>query len=261
MAGILGGSSGLVHAAPATHSPTALTAAPAPREDDPARVALDAASAAKRVAQKLEGEERSAALREVSTRYDSISADDVFEAAARAEAAFRSGEILRALKEGEAADARFLRATELGAESEDGRGFAARGLLERAHLRRRAGDVEAALTMYGQVREQFAGERRSAAHAMTWMGKVLLADERLAEARPVLLGFCEAFPEYPKEAVRNADLLAVELVETGDEAAARVVVAEMRARMAPLLEAGDKQSAALQAALDAMKVTGMLGGY
>lgn len=251
-----------VDAAPKAAARAAARVAPAPaRDEDPAQAALSAASQAKRAAQKLEGAERAAALREVSTRYDAISADVAFDAPVRAEAAFRAGEILRVLRESEAAEARFLRATELGSESEDGRSFAARGLLERAHLQRRAGDVDAALALYGQVRERYASERRSAAHAMTWRGKVLLGAGRLDEARPELLGFAEAFPEYPKEAVRNADLVAVELVEAGDEAAAREVVAELRARMAPVLEAGDRQASSVQAALDAMKVTELLGSY
>jgi hypothetical protein len=254
--------------APALAAPALLEPVPAAKgsavtagDEDPTKKALSDASAAKRAAQKLEGEERAAALREVTTRYDAVSADGAHPAAARAEAAFRAGEILRTLKETEAADARFLRATELGAETEDGRDFAARGLLERAHLRRRAGETDAALALYGQVRERFTGERRSAAHAMTWSGKLLLGADRLAEARPMLVGFAEAYPEYPKEAVRNADLVAVELLEAGDEAGAKVVVAELRARMSAVLEAGDKQAAAVQAALDAMKVTELLGGY
>jgi hypothetical protein len=230
-------------------------------DEDPGKAALASASAAKRAAQKLEGEERGTALRAVTTQYDAVSADEAFDRAVRSEAAFRSGEILRTLKEAEAADARFLRATELGAEVEEGRAFAARGLLERAHLRRRAGEVDAALTLYGEVRERFAVERRSAAHAMSWAGKVLLGADRLAEARPVLVGFGEAYPEYPKEAVRNADLVAVELMEAGDEAGARQIVAELRAQMAPVLEAGDKTAASVQTALDAMKVTEMFGGY
>jgi hypothetical protein len=216
-------------------------------DEDPGKAALASASAAKRAAQKLEGEERGTALRAVTTQYDAVSADEAFDRAVRSEAAFRSGD--------------FLRATELGAEVEEGRAFAARGLLERAHLRRRAGEVDAALTLYGEVRERFAVERRSAAHAMSWAGKVLLGADRLAEARPVLVGFGEAYPEYPKEAVRNADLVAVELMEAGDEAGARQIVAELRAQMAPVLEAGDKTAASVQTALDAMKVTEMFGGY
>jgi len=233
----------------------------APRDEDPARAALAEASAAKRAAQKLDDTAREAALLEVAARYDAISGNGEFDTAARAEAAFRAGEILRARGRLAESEPRFVKAVELGADAPKGREFAARGLLEQAHLKRRAKDEGAALELYAQVRQRFSDQRRTAATAMTWQGKLLLASGRTDEATQVLSGFATEYPEYPKDAVRNADLLAVELLESGDEAGAKAAVDRVRSALAPIVDAGGKQGDAVAAALKAMRVTEMLGGY
>jgi hypothetical protein len=225
------------------------------------RAALSAASSAKRAAQKLEGDERDSALADVASQYAGIAATEAFTAGERAEAAFRGGEILRTLDQADAADGQFARAVALGEETETGREFAGRGLLERAHLKRRSNDGEAALALYAEVARRFGDQRRSAAHARTWSGKLLLKSGQLDEAAQKLLGFAEAYPEFATEAVRNADLLAVAQAEAGDESSARATIERLRRELEPVMAKGDKAADEVQVALDNLRVTEILGGY
>jgi tetratricopeptide (TPR) repeat protein len=224
------------------------------------RAALSNASAAKRAAQALEDEERGRAMLAVVAQYDAIAEGDVYAVPERTEAAFRAGEILRTLKRVDEADTRFTRAVALGEAVEDARGFAARALLERAHILRRADDVEAALALYAEVGRRFADQRRSAAHALTWTGKLLLRNGKLEQGAETLQGFADAFPEYATEAVRNADLVAVSWWEAGDEPAARATVAWIEGRMEPLLGEGGRQAELVRQALERMRVTSLLAG-
>jgi tetratricopeptide (TPR) repeat protein len=225
------------------------------------RAALEEASAAKRAARKVTEEGREQALLAVATRYDAIAADTAYAVPERTEALFRAGEILRTLKQIEPADSRFGKAVSLGEPVEAARGFAARGLLERAHILRRANDEADALALYAEVGRRFADQRRSAAHARTWTGKLLLRGGReLGRAAEVLQGFAEAFPEYATEAVRNADLVAVAWFEAGDEPAARATEAWIRGRMDPLLAEGGRSAELIGKALERMRVTALLAG-
>lgn len=236
--------------------------APAADEATPeGRAALAEASAAKRAAQKLEGEARSSALASVVERYAGIAGGEAFAAAERAEAAFRGGDVLRGLERAEEAEDMYARAIELGEPGGEGREFAARALLERAHMRRRTSDAEGALALYAEVGARFADQRRQAAHARTWSGKLLLKAGRTSEAARHLQGFGEAFPEYAAEAVRNADLLAVALAESGDETGAREAIERVRRELEPVLAQGGRAAEDAQAALEALKVTELLGGY
>jgi tetratricopeptide (TPR) repeat protein len=237
---------------------------PLPRADDgteAGRAALVEASAAKRAAQKLEGDSRTEALAGVAKRYEGIAATDAFAAFERAEAAFRGGEVFRSIDLDTEAESLFSSAVTLGEPSEAGREFAARAMLERAHLRRRAEDADGALSLYAQVGARFADQRRQAAHARTWTGKVLLTAGRLQEAALHLQGFAEVFPEYGPEAVRNADLLAVAQAEAGDETAARDTIERVRREVEPVLAKGGKAAEETRSALDALRVTEILGGY
>lgn len=234
------------------------------RDDDPAkalRTALGDASSAKRAAQKLEGEARGEALAAVAAQYRRIADNDTFAADGRAEAAFRAGDVLRGLKRLADAESLYNRAVDLGQDNEEGRDFAARGLLELAHMKRRANDLSSAIALYADVGSRFADQRRSAAHAATWTGKLLLRNGERDKAADVLLGFATAWPEYGAEAVRNADLLAVDQAEAGDEAGAQQTVAKIRTVMEPVIAKGGKEAEAVQKALDSMRVTEMLGGY
>jgi tetratricopeptide (TPR) repeat protein len=254
-----------VRAAP-EHHPGRIPAAPALPQavrDDGAtdvRARLAELSAALRAARQHEGEQREAALLGVAERYADLADDATQPAGSRAEAAFRAGEVLRTLKRVAEADARFLEAEGIGRDAEQGREFAARGLLERAHLMRRDGRDEEALAAYSGVREHYADQRRAAAHAMTWSGKLLLAAGRRAEAAELLLAFHEAYPEYPAEAVRNADLVAVDQFEAGEEDAARDTLAAVRLAMEPVLAEGGRTADAVRKALEGMRVTASLSG-
>lgn len=225
------------------------------------RSALADASSGKRAAQKLDGAAKSEALAAVAADYGRIADDEAFPPAGRAEAAFRGGDILRGLKRLPDAEAQFRRAVELGEPNDDGREFAARGLLELAHIKRRAKDVPAALELYAQVASRFADQRRTAAHAATWTGKLLLKSGDREKGAAALMDFATTWPEYPTEAVRNADLVAVDQVEAGDEAAAQITVNKIRAVMEPVIAKGGKQAEAVQKALDAMRATELLAGY
>ena len=245
-------------------APLFAIAAPTARAEDgteAGRAALTEASASRRAAQKLAGDARTAALAGVAERYQGIAGTDSFAAFERAEAAFRGGEVLRSIDRDAEAESQFSRAITLGEPSEAGREFAGRALLEQAHLRRRTKDVDGALSLYAQVGARFADQRRQAAHARTWSGKVLLKAGRIQEAALHLQGFAEIFPEYAAEAARNADLLAVAQAESGDETAARDTIERLRRELEPVLAKGGKVGEEAQAALDSLRVTEILGGY
>jgi tetratricopeptide (TPR) repeat protein len=219
---------------------------------DAAEAALVIASRARKAAYGLEGEARRAALLAAAGRYSDVADDATAGAAARAEGAFRAGEILRSQDELDQARSRFEQAAGFG-DQDEARAFAARGLLEQAHLLRRDDDVEGALSIYDAVLQRFGSERRSAAHATTWKGKLLMRGGRHEEAVAVLTQFAEDFSEYPTEAVRNADLAAVGCMKDGDASQARMIVDRVRSLMEPKVDEGGRQAAAIVAALDAMK--------
>jgi hypothetical protein len=260
--------------APARAPALGVPAPPASRSDDgkkpgdktddgtkEGRAALADAAAAKRAAQKLDGGARNEALAALADKYATLAEKDSLGAGERAEAAFRGGELLRTLQRGKQADDLFGRAVELGESAPSGRDFAARGLLERGHIRRRANDAEGALALYADVMQRFADQRRTAATARTWAGKVQLKAGHLDEAAHQLLGFAEAYPEFAVEGVHDADLLAVAQVEGGDETAARDSIDRLRREVQPVLAKGGKQADAVQAALDGLRVTELLAGY
>ena len=166
-------------------------------------------------------------------------------------------EILRSLGREVEARERFEQAASFGDDAEATE-FAARGLLELAHLRRRNDDVAGAVAQYDELRARFPEQRRSCAHALTWSGKLMLAGDQRDEGRRRLLSFADEYPEYATEAVRNADTVALDHYASDDVAAARAVVADIAARMAPRLEAGDKPAESIRRALDRMKVSKLL---
>lgn len=244
-------------------APVVLRAAPEPlarlaHEDDAGRAALKSASAARSEASKAPKEARAEALAGVASLYRAIADAAEHDVEVRAEAAFRAGELLRTAKQLQPADEAFRLATELGGQSAEARTFAARALLERAHLARRAKQEPEAIEIYERVRAEFGEQRRSAAHALTWSGKLRLRAGDLAGASERLSGFAREYPEYAAEAVRNADLLAVELLEAGDEDAARAAIEAVKVAVAPVLEAGGRKAEQCLKALDNLRVTELL---
>jgi len=237
--------------------------APAADRGETANSRLDEVSAAKQRAYDLEGDERERALLEVAASYGAVADDDAHPVGDRAEAAFRAGEILRSRRRADQARRRFEQATAFGADGTDERAmeFAARGLLELAHLRRRASDVEGALGLYSEVGERFSDQARSNAHATTWRGKLLVREGRLDEARALYVGFAASFPDYPLEAVRNMDLLAVAFAEDGRLEDAHEVVALLRSQMEPVIAAGGRTAEAVHHSLSSLRVNVRLSGY
>lgn len=221
------------------------------------RPGLSELSKQKRAAYRVPEEEREDALREVAAAYGRLAKDETRSLAVRCEAAFRAGEILRARKDVEAARAWFTSAFtwgEGGQGAEGEREFAARAWLELAHIHRREGEVEEALAIYEELPRRFDDQRRTAAHATTWRGKLMLDAEELEAAGDVLLGFADAFPEYPEEAVRNADRLAMAYLEGEDEARAREVLARVEAAMQRHVEGDGRVAESVRAALEKMRV-------
>lgn len=223
--------------------------------DKAGEAALTDLSKARSAAYKHEAEEREALLVEVAEGYRALAETVERGAAVRAEAAFRGGEILRARKRLEDADALFARAAEIG-KGGPGAEFAARGLLERGHIRRRAKTWDEALRLYAQVLEGYPEQRRSAAHALTWTGKVHQQVEDLAAARTAVLRFADEYAEaYPVEAIRNAERLSRALVSQGDVDAARAISARIHERMATFASESGEETPEIHEALEALAVT------
>ena len=159
------------------------------------------------------GGPRSAAI----AAYRAVAREHADLASLAAEAAFRAGELARADLDAAGARADFARAAELGRETplED------RARLENAHLDRRAGDHEAALSGYLELLGA-TSDARSADGARYWAGRSCAALGRLAEARA---HFATAASEArdPVERVRAFDAWMAAWIEEGDlEAAAGV---------------------------------------
>ena len=96
-----------------------------------------------------------------------------------AEKAFRSGEVLRARGDGEAARAAFLQAWKLGAQSE----FRTRAQLELGHLRRRSKQWSLALDRYFDLSHDESARREDRDAALYWQGVVWQELSNLDAAR------------------------------------------------------------------------------
>ncbi len=232
-------------------------------ESEAGQVALDAASAARKAAYREAGEARAAGLLVAAQLFGAVADDASLGPAQRAEGAFRAGEILRAQDRGEDARQRFQLAASL-TDDPDAQSFPARALLELAHLARRAGDDAEALALYGRIGRDFATERRTAAHALTWTGKLLLKEDGWTENTErgveALLRFGSTYLEYAGEAVRNADIAAVRCAQEGDRKRAALILASIRARCVEPLAKGGRKAQKLQASLDRMKIAEILEG-
>lgn len=238
-------------------------AAVEPVDVEAGEAALKAASRAKSAAYKVEGEARTAALLDVAREYGAVADTVRFGVDARAEAAFRAGELLRARSRPEEALARFGQATSLGEAAEAGspaRSFAARGLVEQAHALRRSDEIEAALGLYAQLDRRFPEQLKSRVHARSWTVKLLVRAGRLEEALPHVNEFATQHPDRPVEAVKAATELAEALVEAGraDEASALATAVENQVVPG---DSGEPVAERLTSALDALRVTVSQSGY
>ena len=227
------------------------------------RAALAAASAIKRDAYATAGEAREALLPDAARAYEQVSLEKSFGQGDRVEGAFRAGEILRSRGFVEDAVARFREASRMGLDHADPtvRSFAARGLLELAHVVRREDDMDAALKAYADVRQRFDKQRRQVAHACTWTIKLLVKAGRLDEAGAVALDLGPFLPDYSLEAVRNVDLLAGALMEEGRTDSAHSAVARLEAGLRADLADGETVTPQLEGALEALRAKMAVSGY
>lgn len=167
---------------------------------------------------------------------------------AAAEAAFRRGAIHRSLGAVGAARGAFLEAWDAGS----GTPFAVRARLELGHLRRRAGELGAALAEYRAAQEHPGAALRYRNDAREWIGKVRLD---LGEWEAAARAFAEwaGCAEGPAEIVRAVDLKARAWAGAGLVEAAEAEIARLRFEMQPLTIEPMEEAADLRRALEAMK--------
>jgi len=137
-------------------------------------------------------------------------------------------------------------------DGRDAREFAARGLLELAHLERRSGRAEDALSMYGRMPVVFPDQPRQSAHASTWSIKLLVRLGRLDEAVAATTVFGAQFSDLSLEFVRNAEGVVEGLLDAGRREAARLLLDSVEDRLQPEIEAEDLL---VISALESVRVT------
>ncbi len=222
------------------------------------QAALVAAADVKKRAYTLEGEAREEGLLQAAAAYADVADREDLRPSERAEAAFRAGEILRARKALDSARERFAQAMELG-QGNEADAFAARGLLELAHMKRRDDDTQGALALYGELRTRFPAQRKSCAQAMTWAGKLQLREGSREEGLVLLIQFGKQFDEFPVDAVKNVDVAALDCLDVGEFDRARRLIDDLRERMQPVLEQVEgKDAERLRKALADMKAPPLL---
>lgn len=222
------------------------------------RAALAAASASKQAAYKLSGDAKESALLEAAQHYGAVADEASHGVHERAEGAFRAGELLRARGQVEQAVERFVQAMTLGRGAESGRAreFAARGLLEQAHVLRRDDRSDEAVALYRRVAADFPDQDHVAAQGTSWACKLLLRLDRVDEAGVLAQGFAASHPSEPVEAVRTVDEWAAVLVQDGRLDEARAAVERLRAELEPVTSGDDEKMAQRVAdALAALRVT------
>lgn len=189
-----------------------------------AGAALDRARALKSAMRGLEGGALTRARRKAVAAYRRVrkAYPGTTEAA---EAAFRAGELLRAAGEVRAARREF----EAAAQDVDA-GFRARAGVELGHLERRAGRLERALACF----EEVALDKSAPAHTRDEAGlqcaRVLLEDERLAEARRWGARVASS-ARNPLQRVHAHDVIACTWVAAGDLEAAAGALEQCRAAL------------------------------
>jgi hypothetical protein len=255
---------------------TADAAAAVPIVDDAGGAALGAAVDQRERAYALAGEQREAALLEAAGSFGAVADDLALSVDTRAQAAYRAGELLRARKLSVEAAGRFRQALQLGGAvpipvndssgsstgqaelaGRPAREFAARGLLELAHLERRTRRFDEALALYGRLGPEFPDQPRQGAHASTWSTKLLVRLDRLDEAVAASGAFFSLYPDLPLEFVRNAGVVAEGLLDAGRRDAARSFLESVEGRLQALIEAEDLP---VIGALESVRVTVMNRG-
>jgi tetratricopeptide (TPR) repeat protein len=167
----------------------------------------------------LKGAARVRALEAALDAYRSVSAFWPDAHGTAAEAAFRSGELLRRLDRESESRAEFLRARELGV----GTSFGVRAGLELGHLSRRAGDLEVARAEFEAVARDERGERRYRDDGALWVARMDAELGRIDAARRAWEALSTA-AESPTDRIEAFDDWATSFIDAGDlEAAAGVL--------------------------------------
>jgi tetratricopeptide (TPR) repeat protein len=221
-----------------------------------ARDQLRAAANLKRTSFKKEPSEKRRILLEVVKAYEQVVQAHPQEREECAEALYRQGEILRSLKD----EADAARKFEQVLEFKDVPHFRARALIECGHLKRRAGDWKSATGFYQQVVTEHSDMRSEMATAWTWIGRAQLQVGQHKEGREQLLSFEEEFPEFPARAIRNVDLVALSLLESGQTAEAQAMVDNCRTRFKEKAEQEDSVADEIERALAKMRALKRLNG-
>ncbi len=200
--------------------------------DAPAKSAaeqMEVAKKAKQAAHKQDGDEKRKGLEASVAAYREVIDRFPDEGETCAEAAFRIGEIERALGATSEAQAAFETAVRYSAASPR---FAARAINELGHLARREGRLQDAVATYRRVLDEHGDEDAEAVKALTWIGKVELKLGRKQDARRSWLSIADRYPSEASAAIRAIDLAAISALDEGDAAEARRIVDEADHRFA-----------------------------
>ncbi|HEX9792614.1 MAG TPA: hypothetical protein VGC54_01395 [Planctomycetota bacterium] len=218
-----------------------------------ASLQLAHAKTVRAAARGASGAARVEALQEAATAYQAVTDHFPGHGVVQAEAAFRRGEIQRALGRTGLARAAFLEAYDAG----NGTDYAARGLIEVGHLHRRAAEFDQALAHYRKVREIPGVLLRYSNDSLEWECKALLRVGAFEEAGRVA-ALWSANAEGPLDVVRAADLEIQALVgmDALDRAEARL--AQVQAQLEPFVQEPSKEAEQLRKALERMKAPELL---
>jgi len=212
------------------------------RQQD-ASAALERARAAKTAMRGLEGAALKRARRRAVAAYRRVRREHPGSVEA-AEAAFRAGELLRAAEDVQGARREFQAAAEGGAPK-----FRARATLELAHLERRAGHLERALTLF----EAVALDEHAPAHLRDAAGlgcaRVLLAHARTPEARRWAARVARTARD-PLVRIHAHDVIACAWVDAGDLEAAAGALEECRAALQSIAREETALGGRVRAALE-----------
>ena len=218
--GLLAGALGFCAIAePLRRGAEAAQLVPSAPPDEAALRALTKASACKRELVGHDGARRELLRDRAIAAYRAVYEDHPSAPRVGAEAAYRSGELLRAANRTVEAEAAFGTAIRLG----KGTPFRARGGLELGHIARRAGRLDAALDAYERVRGDDAAELEHRHEATWWAGRVHGAQGRIVDAAR-LFQRVALDAEDPLDQLRAYDAWAMVLIDAGDlEGAAGVL--------------------------------------
>jgi len=189
-----------------------------------AMAALGLAAGTKNSARGKDPDDRFSILQKAGAEYEDVGTRYAAVTAVSGEAWFRAGEIWRVLRRLEQSERCFQSAVAVTANP----GFAARALVEVAHLKRRSNDLHEALARYAAVEKRFPGERLQGVRARTWQGKLLIQLEKTEEGHRRLLSVGDDYADFPVEHVRNTDMVAVAWCKAGRVEEARGLIERLR---------------------------------